>query len=264
MSTGLKLLHLIALPLAAALAFFIIGCTPSASGVDAMPSPKPDIGVTPAVDASVDRPFLPDAGPVDLPDELKPDTQTDVRSDAQADVLSDGQMDAPSELPPGFAPSTPWPAPGTAYLTKLATQADYDQLLGAGQSLPFIIRRRANDHTYPYPWDRYECVFEPPGLHVDFLQRVDAERAVFLYYSEAKRPEGTLIPGQASLDKTRTPNVMRVHFENFRNLIGTPAVFPLEPAVIPLIRERITRCISFTTSFTFSMSCPDGRDCPLP
>lgn len=272
MPTGLNRLVLLSLPLAVALASFTIGCAPSASGAaDATPPSRPDLGMTPASDATpdatIDRQSLPDAVPVDLLDDLRPDAQTDVRSDGQADARPDAQMDAPSELPPGFAASTPWIPPGTAYLTKLATQADYDQLLGAvpgGVSLPFIIRRRANDHLYPYPWDRYECVFEPPGLHLDFLQRMDPERAILLYYSEAKRPEGTLIPGQASLDKTRTPNVMRIRLENFRNLMGPPVVYPLEPAVIPFIRERIGRCIPFATAFTFSMSCPDGKDCPLP
>jgi hypothetical protein len=184
-----------------------------------------------------------------------------------ADAQTDTQTDAASELPPGYAASKPWPPPGTAYLTKLATEADYNQLASQGTrgDVPFIIRRLANDHLYPYPWDSYECVFEPgASVHIDFLEAIDPDRALFLYYGESKRPEGTLIPGRIRFDKTKTPPLTTVGFENTRNLIDPPLAYALDPAVFPLLRERIKRCVPFTTNFTFLMICPDGKGCPLP
>ncbi|HET6281112.1 MAG TPA: hypothetical protein VFH73_09100 [Polyangia bacterium] len=240
--------------LTAALIVLPMGCTAAGSGVDALPSPTPDTAapagpdvLQPTPEASVDRPSSPDADPADLPGELEADARTD----------------APSDL---YGPSTPWPPPGTSYLTRLATEADYNQLADQGSRkdvVSFIIRRLSSDHLYPYPWDSYECVFEPgASIHIDFLQGLDPDRALFLYYGEAKRPEGTLIPGRIRFDKTKTPNVATVGFENTRNLIGSP--FPLDPAVFPILRERIKRCAPFATNFTFLMICPDGKGCPLP
>ncbi|HET6281009.1 MAG TPA: hypothetical protein VFH73_08585, partial [Polyangia bacterium] len=119
----------------------------------------------------------------------------------------------------------------------------------------------------PYPWDRYECVFETGYLHVEFLQEMDASRAVGLYFGDAKSEAGSLIPGRLKLDQTRIPNVMRVTIENFQGgFMGPPAYFPLDATVVRLLRERIMRCVPFAGSFTFFMFCPTGNstDCPLP
>ena len=240
--------------LVAPLIVFAIGCSaPVTSGVgmDAsapvdVPRPLPDV----VADAGVDQTVAADAGAVDLPGESTNDART---NDAGADAV-----DAPK----------PWPPPGTAYLVKLESEADYNQLLanGKGGGVPFIIRRRANDLAYPYPWDLYECVFEPAGIHVEFLEMMDPQRALYLYYNDAKSRGGSLIPGRLSLTKTGNSRLVSVSIENFQGLtVPSPTVFfPLEPAVTQLIRERMARCIPFATSFTFSMICPDGSNCPMP
>jgi hypothetical protein len=237
--------------LAVALIGFTFGCTPSESGVDAMPSPGPDMGGPATPD--VPQP-MPEAG-VDLPNEPTNDVPP---NDGPP---SDGGADA------GDAPK-PWPPPGTAYLTKLETEGDYNQLTatGRGGGVPFIIRRRGNDQPYPYPWDLYECVFEPPGIHVEFLEMMDPQRALYLYYNDAKSRGGSLIPGRLSLTKTGNSKLVGVSIENFQGLTVPSAnvFFPLEPAVTQLIRERMARCVPFATSFTFSMICPDGSNCPMP
>ncbi|HET6284608.1 MAG TPA: hypothetical protein VFH73_26870, partial [Polyangia bacterium] len=218
--------------LSVAVTVFTIGCTAAVSSNDAGPLAEPEVAApaqvdaaAPAPDAGVDRSSPPDAGAFDLPAE----SQTDAGSEAPADTSA---VDGPR----------PWPPPGTDYLTKLASEADYNQLAGTstGGGVAFIIRRRANDQAYPYPWDRYECVFETGYLHVEFLQRMDASRAVGLYFGDAKSEAGSLIPGRLKLDQTRSPNVMKVTIENFQGgFMGPPAYFPLDATVVRLLRERI-------------------------
>ena len=226
-----------------------IGCQAAGSGMGAMPPPGADGGPAPASDA---LPLVPEAG-VDVP---SPGETSSVDLPAESRPGTDALADAGPK---------PWPPPGTEYLPKLETEAQFDQLRGTRSGLPFIIRRLANDAAFPYPWDRYECVFEfGMAAHLEFLEMIDPDRAVYLYYRDAKSPEGSLIPGRLSLDKTRTPNVMRVGFENERLISPTDTHFPLDPAVFPILRERIKRCVPFVSTFEFSMLCPGKMSCPLP
>lgn len=160
-----------------------------------------------------------------------------------------------------------WPPPGELYLTKLETEADYDRLAAGGADglgVPFIMRRRGNDQAYPYPWDRYECVFnEARLLHLDFLGAIDPERAVQLYFVDAKSVGGGLLPGRVEIERTGVPPTVNVRFENFPSLMQI-GYFPLDAATVAAIRERIGRCVSFPATFVFSMVCPEGDFCPLP
>lgn len=228
-----------------------VGCTaaptsvtPPSPGVDAadgMPadvSPPPADAPPPPADVGVEQTPPGDGG----------------SSDVHLDASSAEAADAPKA----------WPPPGTDYLTKLETIADYNQLVETRSGLAFIIRRLANDKTFPYPWDRYECVFEyGMDAHLEFLERMDPTRALQIYFNDAKSPMGSLIPGRMSVDGTDKKKV-RVLFENTRLLISTDSSYPLDPAVIPIIRDRIARCVPFATTFTFSMVCPGGQSCPLP
>ena len=238
---------------AGVLTLLAVGCTaaptavtPPASGADAAGSMPADASAPPVdaprppVDAGVDQPLPSDAGSSDLP--------------ADAPVADAPAADGPKA----------WPPPGTDYLTKLETIAQYNQLVGMRGGLPFIIRRLANDKTFPYPWDRYECVFEHGmDAHLEFLERMDPMRAFQIYFVDAKSPGGSLIPGRMAVDGTDRKKV-HVTFENVRLLTPTDSSYPLDPAVIPIIRDRITRCVSFATTFVFSMICPGGQPCPLP
>ena len=246
----------------------IMGCTAAVSGTDARRPTDPDAGnpapvdaVPPGPDTGVDRPSPADGG---TPPDLTAESQSDAHADAQTDVPVDARADASA----GDAPRA-WPPPGTDYLTKLESQADYDKLSSTNieHGVAFIIRRRTNDVAYPYPWDSYECVFETGYLHVEFLQRMDPARAVTLYFGDAKSEPGTLIPGRLMLDETKNPKVMKVTFENFQGgFMSAPFYFPLDATVRRLLRERIMRCVPFTTNFSFFMFCPTGNstDCPLP
>jgi hypothetical protein len=244
-----------------------MGCTAAVSGTDARRPPDPDAGnpmpvdaVAPGPDTGVDRPSPADGNGADMPG----DAQTESRGDAQSDVQADTRADAST----GDAPRT-WPPPGTDYLTKLESQADYDKLSSTtnNHGVAFIIRRRANDVAYPHPWDSYECVFETGYLHVEFLQKMDPARAVTLYFGDAKSEPGSLIPGRLMLDETQNPKVMKVTIENYQGgFMSAPSYFPLDATVRRLLRERIMRCVPFAGNFTFFMFCPTGNsvDCPLP
>jgi hypothetical protein len=239
-----------------------IGCTAAPGGMGAMPPPGADGGAPAAIDATDALPPVADA----LAD----------RSSASEAGAAEGANESREEVAAADAssgdgakpwwPSTqPWPAPGTEYLSKLETEAQFDQLRGTRGGLPFIIRRLANGAAFPYPWDGYECVFESGmAAHLEFLEKIDPTRALGLYYGDAKSPDGSLIPGRLSLDKTKTPNVMVVGFENERLISPTDTFFPLDPAVFPLLRERIKRCVPFVSAFTYSMLCPGKKTCPLP
>ncbi|HEY0711202.1 MAG TPA: hypothetical protein VGF45_00890, partial [Polyangia bacterium] len=169
---------------------------------------------------------------------------------------------------PADAPRA-WPPPGTDYLTSVTNQTEYDRLARPSndRSIPFLMRRRGEGDSYPYPWDGYECTFAHDALHLDFLRRMDPTRAVQLYFVDAKSENGTLIPGRIKVDTTKPGNSFHVIIENFSGgFMGPAAYFPLDPVTGQHIRERIKRCVPFATNFTFASFCPTGNrmDCPLP
>ena len=86
------------------------------------------------------------------------------------------------------------------------------------------------------------------------------------YFGDAKSVGGSLIPGRLFLDRTKNPKVVGVLIENTSGISSVNTDFPLDSAVGRLIRERIMRCVPFTSSFTFRMVCPGGTkfDCPVP
>jgi len=245
------------LALPAALITLAVGCTPAPSGT---PAPVADAGAETRPDTS---------GP-------GIDTGVDLQPPPSLSDAGQSQDAPPSDASGGDAPK-PWPPPGTDYLTKIETEAQYNQLAGTISDVEFIIRRRGNDQAYPYPWDQYECVFEryrapepnqPANVvgHFQFLLSMDSSRAVGLYYGNAKSVGGNLIPGRLTLDKTKTPNVVRVGIENTTGLDPRNTDYPLDATVGQQIRERIMRCVPLASSFLFQVVCPGGSpfNCPLP
>jgi hypothetical protein len=227
---------------------------------------------------------LPD---VTRPDATRPDVSQatfDARADGSSPADTTGLVDAPEVRPdrdpPSDAPAVNadavsdgprrWPPPGTAYLTRLDTSAQYDQLAaqlaGTSGSVLFLIRRRANDAKYPYPWDEYECIFETDvmstqGGHLPFLYAMDKDRATNLYFVDSKTQDGNLIPGR--FIRTGGTNELKVLFENIVGLSGA-STFSLD-SVARFLRDRISRCVRFTTSFRFVQFCGSAStECPLP
>jgi len=134
-------------------------------------------------------------------------------------------------------------------------------------AVPFIMRRRPSDKGYPYPWDGHECVFEDGRfVHLKFLEAMDPERALYLYYADAKSIGGSLIPGRLYRDATKNPKVVRVLFENTTGLTSVRTDFPLDAATGAFLREQLSRCVPFAGSLAISVVCPGGTayDCPLP
>jgi hypothetical protein len=206
-----------------------------------------------ARDAQADAPHQNDGGDGsnDSPRDSVADA-TDVSAHDTNDTNDTNDTDAP----------VTWPPPGVLYLTKMTSVDDYTRLSQNRREVPFFIRRRGNDDVYPYPWNENECIFHVPISHLSFLRQIDPDRAVRLYYVDAKTKDGNLIPGRFVTEET-APTEVTVLFENTVGLMSTPT-FTLEPTVAAQLRERFMRCVPFGTSFKFLMVCEDGELCPLP
>ncbi|HEY0713240.1 MAG TPA: hypothetical protein VGF45_11245, partial [Polyangia bacterium] len=97
--------------------------------------------------------------------------------------------------------------------------------------------------------------------HLSVVRQIEPDRAIQLYFVDAKSNAGNLLPGRFITEPTATE--VTVLFENTVGLMATP-VFPLDPATAAQLRARFMRCVPFGTSFKFLMVCEDGETCPLP
>ncbi|HEY0710399.1 MAG TPA: hypothetical protein VGG33_26570 [Polyangia bacterium] len=226
-----------------ALIAWLAGCSSDGGGTDAEAG-MPDGSASDIRGSS-------DVG--DLPIEM-----ADAAADAPTDVVT-GAIDAGDARPD--APQ-PWPPPGVLYLTNIPTLAAYTQLHQNRREVPFFFRRRGNDGVYPYPWDRDECIFHVPISHLSFLRQIDPERAVRLYFEDAKSEAGSLIPGRFIVDET-DETAIKVLFENTVGLMATP-VFPLDATAAAELRARFMRCVPFARRYEFLKMCEDGEACALP
>ncbi len=148
------------------------------------------------------------------------------------------------------AKPTVWPPPGDDYFTQIQTDQQFTAL--GSPEVMFIVRRPGIGAEVPYPWDRFECIFQNPKkyrFHLDFLNKIDPDRAVQLYFAHAKSPSGGLILGGVIL----RGGTLRIQIENFP--LFTPNThFPLAPQVIQEIRERILRCMPFAAGLKIEVT----------
>ena len=182
-----------------------------------------------------------------------------------ARAVPTGRMDAGEPEPDARAPK-PWPPQGEKYLTRIDRAAQFDALARDSEVL-FFLRRGTNDRLYPYPWDQHECVFQNTKLyeHFPFLQAMDSDRAVVLYIGEARSEKGSLLAGRVRRVRSQSQTTLAALLENWAGFDLVGPSFPLAPATVQGIRERLIRCLPFGAGLPMKieMFCGgSGNTCP--
>ncbi|HEY0712025.1 MAG TPA: hypothetical protein VGF45_05090 [Polyangia bacterium] len=252
----------------------LAGC--SAGPQTPPPMATPD-GAAPSTTPDARPPTTADVPPaVDMAPAVDTGAMAEARPpiDAGADsmpMLDAGTSDSSMPVPDAAGTTRPdapkaWPPPGPDYLTSLATYADYQRMSEQHRtkSASFIIRRKGNSDTYPYPWDMHECIFMPENEHIDFLTKMDPARAVQIYFSDAKSANGPLMVGRVVVESTRAPFSAEVYVQNYGGVMNVTNYIPLDAMTGQQIRDRIKRCVPFATSFIYFSFCAGAPYCPLP